>query len=34
MYDSKLHTIADITDATGISRATLYRAIDERKKNK
>lgn len=32
MYDSKLHTIADITDATGISRATLYRAIDERKK--
>ena len=31
MYDSKLHTIADITDATGISRSTLYRAIDERK---
>lgn len=34
MYDSKLHTIADITDATGISRATLYRAIEERKGNK
>lgn len=31
MYDSKLHTIAEITTATGISRATLYRAIDERK---
>ena len=32
MYDSKLHTIDEITKATGISRATLYRAIDKRKK--
>lgn len=32
MYDSKLHTIAEITKATGISRATLYRAIGNRKK--
>ena len=31
MYDSKLHTIAEITTATGISRATLYRAIDYRR---
>ena len=34
MYDSKLHTIEEITVATGISRATLYRAIEERKGNK
>ena len=34
MYDSKLHTIEEITIATGISRSTLYRAIEERKKNK
>lgn len=34
MYDSKLHTIEEITVATGISRATLYRAIEERKRNK
>lgn len=34
MYDSKLHTIEEITGATGISRATLYRAIEERKGNK
>ncbi|WP_288088969.1 helix-turn-helix domain-containing protein [Bacteroides acidifaciens] len=34
MYDSKLHTISEITAATGISRATLYRAIEERKSNK
>lgn len=32
MYDSKLHTIAEITKSTGISRATLYRAIGDRKK--
>ena len=32
MYDSKLHSIDEITKATGISRATLYRAIDKRKK--
>ncbi len=31
MY-SKLHSIDEITKATGISRATLYRAIDKRKK--
>ena len=31
MYDSKLHTIVEITAATGISRSTLYRAIDNRK---
>lgn len=34
MYDSKLHSIDEITKATGISRATLYRAIDKRKKTK
>lgn len=34
MYDSKLHTIEEITVATGISRSTLYRAIKERKGNK
>lgn len=34
MYESKLHTIEEITVATGISRATLYRAIEERKGNK
>lgn len=33
MYDSKLHSIDEITKATGISRATLYRAIDKRKKH-
>lgn len=33
MYDSRLHSIAEITAATGISRATLYRAIEERKSN-
>lgn len=32
MYDSKLHTIDERTKATGISRTTLYRAIDKRKK--
>lgn len=32
MYDSKLHSIAEITAATGISRSTLYRAIDNRNK--
>lgn len=31
MYDSRLHTIAEITKSTGISRSTLYRAIDVRK---
>lgn len=33
MYESKLHTIAEITAATGISRSTLYRAIEDRKAN-
>ena len=32
MYDSRLHTIDEITNATRISRATLYRAIGARKK--
>lgn len=32
MYDSRLHTIDEITKVTGISRATLYRAIRDRKK--
>jgi DNA invertase Pin-like site-specific DNA recombinase len=27
MYKSRLHTIAEITKATGISRATLYRVL-------
>ena len=31
MYDSKLHTIAEITSATEISRSTLYRALEDRK---
>lgn len=29
MYNSKVHTIDEITKATGISRATLYRAIKQ-----
>lgn len=31
MYDSKLHPVSEITRTIGISRATLYRAIDGRK---
>ena len=31
MYDSRLHTINEITKSTGISRATLYREINKRK---
>lgn len=31
MYDSKDYSIAEITDATGISKPTLYRYIRERK---
>lgn len=34
MYASKLHTVAEITAATGISRATLYRAIAEHANDK
>lgn len=32
MYESKLHTIEEITGATGISRSSLYRAITEKYK--
>lgn len=31
MYDSKEFSIAQITDATGVAKTTLYRYIDERK---
>lgn len=31
MYDAKAATVAEITDATGVTKATLYRAIKERK---
>lgn len=31
MYDSKEYSIPEITDATGVSKATLYRAINKRK---
>ena len=31
MYNSRLHTIAEITEATGISRATLYRELGKHK---
>lgn len=30
MYDSKKHTLFDIKEATGISKSTLYRYLDER----
>lgn len=30
MYDTQAHTVAEITDATGVTKATLYRAIKER----
>lgn len=33
MYDSKKHTIAEITEATGLSKMTLYRYINERKES-
>lgn len=32
MHQSNMHTIAEITQATGISRATLYRALSGLKK--
>lgn len=30
MYDTKAHTVAEITEMTGVKKATLYRAINER----
>lgn len=32
MYDSKNCTIAEITKATGVSKATLYQYLSKRKK--
>ena len=31
MYDSKLHSVADIEKTTGVSKATLYRYIKKRR---
>jgi len=31
IYDSNTYTVAEITDMTGVTKATLYRAINERK---
>lgn len=33
MYDSKTYTLFDIKEATGISKSTLYRYLDERAKS-
>jgi DNA invertase Pin-like site-specific DNA recombinase len=30
MYDSRIHTISEITELTGLSKATIYRKIQER----
>lgn len=30
MYDTQAHTVAEITEATGVTKATLYRALKER----
>lgn len=30
MYDSKAHTVSEITELTGVTKATLYRALKER----
>lgn len=30
LYDSKTHSVPEITEATGVTKATLYRAIKER----
>ena len=30
MYDSKTYTLYDIKEATGISKSTLYRYLDDR----
>ena len=30
MYDSKKYTLFDIKEATGISKSTLYRYLDDR----
>jgi DNA-binding phage protein len=34
LYDSQEHTVAEIEELTGVNRATLYRALKERKKEK
>ncbi|MCM3784327.1 recombinase family protein [Neobacillus mesonae] len=31
LYDSQAHTVAEITELTGVTKTTLYRAIRERK---
>ncbi|WP_088105254.1 recombinase family protein [Halalkalibacter urbisdiaboli] len=31
LYDSEKHTIAEITEMTGVSKGALYRALNERK---
>lgn len=33
LYDSESHTVAEITEMTGVTKATLYRAL-KAKKNK
>ncbi len=30
LYEAKTHTVAEITDATGVTKATLYRALKDR----
>ncbi|WP_149096156.1 recombinase family protein [Paenibacillus terrae] len=30
LYDSQAHTVAEITELTGVTKATLYRALKER----
>ncbi|UOF90086.1 helix-turn-helix domain-containing protein [Fodinisporobacter ferrooxydans] len=31
LYDSNAHSIAEITEMTGVTKATLYRALKSRK---
>ena len=31
LYDSKAHSVTEITDLTGVAKATLYRALTDRK---
>ena len=33
LYDSRQHTIEEIQEFTGVSKATLYRAIERRKQS-
>jgi DNA invertase Pin-like site-specific DNA recombinase len=33
LYDSQEHTVAEIQELTGVNRATLYRALKERKES-